>query len=88
MRDPENGADSARPRGSRRYTLGATLRYAWHNRLKLVRDAVAALVVALALGVVFGSLSLPAWTFYVALLLVLVVYNQLVEPWERPDDGR
>lgn len=72
--------------GERRYTLGATARYAWHNRLKLIRDAVAALVIGLGAATIFGSLPLPTWTFYVALLLAFMLYNYLVSPWERPGD--
>ena len=72
--------------GERRYTLGATARYAWHNRLKLVRDAVAALAIGLIVATIFGHLPLPRWTFWALLLLAFVAYNYLVSPWERPDD--
>lgn len=91
MDDPN---DRGRPRtdrwGERKYTLGALARYTWYNRVKLLRDAVAALVIGLATVVIFGYLPLPMWTFYVLLLLAFMAYSYLVSPWERPgeeDDG-
>lgn len=86
MSDRNDERGPAERWGRRRYTLGATMRYAWHNRLKVVRDAVAALVIALAVATVFSYLPLPDWTFYVFLLLALIAYNELVTPWERPDE--
>lgn len=86
MNDPNDGAGPAERWGDRRYTLGATLRYAWYNRLKVVRDVVAALLIGLVTATVFGYLPLPRWTFWALLLVAFILYNQFVTPWERPGD--
>jgi len=82
MSDADEGASrSARSRPRSVQTVG---RYVWYNRLKALRDVLAALVMVVAVSYVFEQTGLPEWSYYLLLFLVLIVYVQFVEPWERP----
>lgn len=76
--------ESRRPR--RTYTLQSVVEYVWHNRLKVVRDFVAAIAIVFTLGIGFEYADLPWWSYYALLFLVLLVYVQFVNPWEKPGE--
>lgn len=78
-----NDRSPGRPR--RKYTLQSGAQYVWHNRRKLVRDTIAAVLAVLILATVFGQTDLPGWTYYVLLFAFFMAYTRFVEPWEWPD---
>lgn len=88
MSDARNGDENSTEREDGSFSPRWTARYVWHNRWKIVRDFAAAVVVVFGLGVLFNQFDLPAWSYYLLLLLVLVVYTQFVTPWERPNEER
>lgn len=58
--------------------------YLTFNRDRMIVDVLVILTWVIATRTIFGTLELPAWSFYLVLFVGVIVYSRVTEPWSRP----